>query len=211
MIQNEKFTDLQNNFCNSSTMEYNDLKTDSECENSDNDLSPQNNSKCAVEVENKNPGVKCLNESKMNKIDKFVKRKACSNKLISLNDALVNCITDFESGDSFDLLMEESNKNSLSSNIFSNSLNRKRKMLYPSVVDVLLKRNKSKLSSSVSNNIHTKNDVKVNGFGIGDLVWAKMGKYPVWPGIIIEDPESNIFSKSKLVLNWCINYKKMFL
>lgn len=209
IIQNKKLKDLKNNFRNSSTMKYNDLKIDFECKNSNDDLLPHNNTKCVIEEENKNPDVKYLNESKMSKTDTFVKRDAYLNKQISLNDALVDCISNFDSGDSFDLLMEEPNKNGLSSKILSNSLNRKRKMLYPSVVDVLLKRNKSKLSSSVSNNIYKKKyDVKVNGFGTGDLVWAKMGKYPVWPGIIIEDPESNTFSKSKHKL--FSNFKNTF-
>lgn len=64
----------------------------------------------------------------------------------------------------------------------------------------LPKKNKSKLSSSVSNNtiINARNG-KLNEYSLADIVWAKTGKYPVWPGIIINDPESNKFSKSKFV------------
>lgn len=64
----------------------------------------------------------------------------------------------------------------------------------------LPKKNRSKLSSSVSNNIliNVRNG-KLNEYNLGDIVWAKTGKYPVWPGIIINDPESNKFSKSKCV------------
>lgn len=39
-------------------------------------------------------------------------------------------------------------------------------------------------------------DGKSNAYTIGDIVWAKTGKYPVWPGIVITDPESNKFCKS---------------
>ncbi|XP_025198464.1 probable methylthioribulose-1-phosphate dehydratase isoform X2 [Melanaphis sacchari] len=38
---------------------------------------------------------------------------------------------------------------------------------------------------------------KRNVFNIGDMVWAKTGKYPVWPGIVMTDPETNKFSKNK--------------
>ncbi|XP_001949266.2 probable methylthioribulose-1-phosphate dehydratase isoform X2 [Acyrthosiphon pisum] len=34
-------------------------------------------------------------------------------------------------------------------------------------------------------------------FNVGDMVWAKTGKYPVWPGIVITDPETNKFSKNE--------------
>lgn len=62
----------------------------------------------------------------------------------------------------------------------------------------LAKKNKLQLNSSTSNNSNSNLQYsKINGFSIGDIVWAKVGKYPVWPGIIISDPESNRFSKSK--------------
>lgn len=60
------------------------------------------------------------------------------------------------------------------------------------------KRNQLQLISSVSNNLHLNmRSGKTNRLSIGDMVWAKTGKYPIWPGIIISDPESNKFSKSK--------------
>lgn len=53
-------------------------------------------------------------------------------------------------------------------------------------------------SSSVSNNSSVRNTkARKNDFIVGDLVWAKIGKYPVWPGIIISDPESNKIFKGK--------------
>lgn len=60
-------------------------------------------------------------------------------------------------------------------------------------------KNKSKLSLPVSNhiNINMQNG-KINGYEIGDILWAKTGKYPVWPGIVINDPETNNYYKSKL-------------
>lgn len=63
------------------------------------------------------------------------------------------------------------------------------------VVNNVSKKNKSN-SNKMNCNIRNS---KVNGFNIGDIILAKVGKYPVWPGIIVNDPESNMFSKSKLV------------
>lgn len=59
------------------------------------------------------------------------------------------------------------------------------------------KRNNS--SSSTNNNKPNKHNIKskVKGYSLGDLVWAKSGKFPIWPGIIINEPESQIYSKSK--------------
>lgn len=63
------------------------------------------------------------------------------------------------------------------------------------------KRKKSKLSLkpvSNNNNITSRmRDGKINVFSIGDMVWAKTGKYPIWPAIITEDPVSKKFYKSK--------------
>ncbi|VVC32689.1 Class II aldolase/adducin N-terminal,Methylthioribulose-1-phosphate dehydratase,PWWP [Cinara cedri] len=79
-----------------------------------------------------------------------------------------------------------------------NSLGRK-------TVIISTKKNKSKLPvssvsspASTSNNVHsnTRNN-KVNEFNIGDIVWAKPGKYPVWPGIVISDPNFNIHYKEE--------------
>lgn len=47
---------------------------------------------------------------------------------------------------------------------------------------------------SIRNNLN-KNDKKK--FEVGDIVLAKVGKYPVWPGIVMNDPESNLITKSK--------------
>lgn len=61
-----------------------------------------------------------------------------------------------------------------------------------SMANVLPKKIKSKLSSSVPNS----NITNVNPFSLGDIVWAKTGKYPVWPGILINEPGTNMVSKS---------------
>jgi len=61
-----------------------------------------------------------------------------------------------------------------------------------SMASVSPKRSKPKLSSFGSNN----NLSKMNKFSAGDIVWAKTGKYPVWPGIIIKEPVTNLVSKS---------------
>lgn len=66
------------------------------------------------------------------------------------------------------------------------------------VVRISPKKNKSKLSVSNDVLVNVQNG-KLNEYSLGDIVLAKVGKYPVWPGIIINDPESNIFSKSKCV------------
>ncbi|KAF0758213.1 methylthioribulose-1-phosphate dehydratase isoform X1 [Aphis craccivora] len=57
---------------------------------------------------------------------------------------------------------------------------------------ILNKKSNGKSSPTVLNN--SNNDQK-NGFTIGDMVWAKTGKYPLWPGIVILDPETNKFTK----------------
>lgn len=70
------------------------------------------------------------------------------------------------------------------------------------VVTTSNKRNKSKLPApSMSNSINSVpyND-KVNNYTLGDIVWAKPGKYPIWPGIVISDPESKIHYKSNLLI-----------
>lgn len=57
---------------------------------------------------------------------------------------------------------------------------------------------KADSSLSVSNHSSVRNTkARKNDYSVGDLVWAKIGKYPVWPGIIISDPESNKTFKSK--------------
>lgn len=32
-------------------------------------------------------------------------------------------------------------------------------------------------------------------YKIGDIVWAKIGKYPFWPSIVCVDPKYNIYMK----------------
>lgn len=51
------------------------------------------------------------------------------------------------------------------------------------------------LPSTNNKQIHKINSL-VNAFHVGDIVWAKTGKYPFWPGIVTEDPRTNEFSKS---------------
>jgi len=36
-------------------------------------------------------------------------------------------------------------------------------------------------------------------FEVGDIVWAKVGKFPYWPSIICNDPLTNVHVKSKFV------------
>jgi len=55
---------------------------------------------------------------------------------------------------------------------------------------------KSNGKSSPTAAIDNMSNGKRNSFNVGDMVWAKTGKYPVWPGIVITDPETNKFSKS---------------
>jgi len=39
---------------------------------------------------------------------------------------------------------------------------------------------------------------KKNDFEIGDIVWAKIGRYPFWPSIVCIDPETNVYIKGSL-------------
>jgi len=41
------------------------------------------------------------------------------------------------------------------------------------------------------------NEKKIN-FEIGDIVWAKIGKYPFWPSIVCIDPDTNTYLKGSL-------------
>lgn len=61
------------------------------------------------------------------------------------------------------------------------------------------KKKKPKTTSVSNNNNITSRmrDGKINIYSIGDMVWAKTGKYPIWPAIITNDPSSNKFYKSK--------------
>lgn len=36
---------------------------------------------------------------------------------------------------------------------------------------------------------------EINDYKIGDIVWAKIGKYPFWPSIVCYDPKSKTFIK----------------
>lgn len=75
------------------------------------------------------------------------------------------------------------------------------------VIGNLKKKNKTKLSSLVSNDINENmRNGKLNEYRIGDIVWAKTGKYPVWPAIITNDPELKKFSKSKYRCTFSNNY-----
>lgn len=58
---------------------------------------------------------------------------------------------------------------------------------------------KKNSSSSVVNFTNMRNG-KIDGFSVGDIVWAKTGKYPIWPGIIISDPVLHKFHKSNYEL-----------
>jgi len=59
--------------------------------------------------------------------------------------------------------------------------------------------NKRKINEELDLSLASNNasNGKRNIFNIGDMVWAKTGKYPVWPGIVITDPETNKFLKNK--------------
>ncbi|XP_022180883.1 probable methylthioribulose-1-phosphate dehydratase isoform X2 [Myzus persicae] len=60
--------------------------------------------------------------------------------------------------------------------------------------------NKRKFNEELDLSLASVNDMsngKRNVFNVGDMVWAKTGKYPVWPGIVITDPETNKFSKNE--------------
>lgn len=44
----------------------------------------------------------------------------------------------------------------------------------------------------------TPNNEKKRDFEIGDIVWAKIGRYPFWPSIVCIDPETNVYIKGSL-------------
>uniref|UniRef100_A0A2S2NQX5 Histone-lysine N-methyltransferase NSD3 n=1 Tax=Schizaphis graminum TaxID=13262 RepID=A0A2S2NQX5_SCHGA len=57
-----------------------------------------------------------------------------------------------------------------------------------------------KQKESIENAEHespTSNENK-NDFEIGDIVWAKIGRYPFWPSMVCVDPDTNIHIKGSL-------------
>ncbi|XP_050534939.1 uncharacterized protein LOC126901982 isoform X2 [Daktulosphaira vitifoliae] len=64
----------------------------------------------------------------------------------------------------------------------------------------IIKKKKKQICSSKSGQFSDKNHLLLSNYCIGDIVWAKMGKYPVWPGIIVNDPDENIFFKKNSTL-----------
>ncbi|XP_044753544.1 uncharacterized protein LOC123312969 [Coccinella septempunctata] len=65
-----------------------------------------------------------------------------------------------------------------------------------SVMKKKLKKNRAAdaVESPILNNIK-----KVHEFKVGDLVWGKIGNYPYWPGLVVEDPETSDFKKIRLL------------
>jgi len=53
---------------------------------------------------------------------------------------------------------------------------------YRKINFILTKKSNGKSSPTVTNN-NMNNNGKRNTYNVGDMVWAKTGKYPVWPGI----------------------------
>lgn len=76
----------------------------------------------------------------------------------------------------------------LNSNLLSN--NKTENKLTPNLKRDLVNKSKVEESSKIKEN-----------YDIGDIVWAKIGKYPFWPSVVCFDPKSNIYSKgsSKLL------------
>lgn len=62
-------------------------------------------------------------------------------------------------------------------------------------VSILPKRKNSK-SPDQSTSSTRKYYNKLNEYSIGDIVWAMTDQDPVWPGIVVSDPETNIYYKS---------------
>lgn len=58
--------------------------------------------------------------------------------------------------------------------------------------------------NALQTNNSSKIVISVKDHEIGDIVWAKLGKFPFWPSIVCLDPKSKIFIKSKYFI--CIKY-----
>lgn len=50
---------------------------------------------------------------------------------------------------------------------------------------------------STRNSLNKNNIDKVNQLEVGDIVLGKTGKFPLWPGIVTSDPDSDKIIKSK--------------
>lgn len=103
-----------------------------------------------------------------------VKNKRKSNKRL-FNEKCDNSLVDDPS----------KSQNSLETTFINSKKSKKSKLPDPSTCKII--------NSVSDNNI-------VNDYSIGDIVWAKANKYPIWPGIVIKDPESNIYYKSNLLI-----------
>lgn len=56
---------------------------------------------------------------------------------------------------------------------------------------------KKVISKTGTNEVDLKNNSTnlLSTYQIGDLVWAKIGKYPLWPSIVCIDPDTNTYIK----------------
>lgn len=52
-----------------------------------------------------------------------------------------------------------------------------------------------------SRQISSKYKQSFEDYKVGDIVWAKMSKYPYWPSVICLDPESKIYIKGIVKCN----------
>jgi len=56
--------------------------------------------------------------------------------------------------------------------------------------------NDTEVDNSLLENSITSGECK--NFKVGDIIWAKIGKYPFWPSVICIDPQSKIFIKGTI-------------
>lgn len=102
------------------------------------------------------------------------------NKSDCLEEDKLSCLTSSPTPVDHDILADTSNLDDK-----SKSLSKESSIKEESIEDV-------KHESPTSGNEKNKN------FEIGDIVWAKIGKYPFWPSIVCIDPDTNTYLKGSL-------------
>lgn len=118
---------------------------------------------------------------------------------IASNDIELQISTNTINSDNNHTLHEISN---LNSNLLSN--NKTESILTPNLKQDLVKKSKVNVSQSLFEESTIIGETE--NYDIGDIVWAKIGKYPFWPSVVCFDPKSNIYFKgsSKLYYSYTI-------
>lgn len=130
-----------------------------------------------------------------------------------------NLLTPFHSQDSpYDTEVNPTNERNLNSdeNVESTEVS--------NLDSNLLSHNDAEIALTPLLNQNSLNDTEVNSiidkslttnqnldYKVGDIVWARIGKYPFWPSVVCIDPTSNTYiSKIILYYHFCLLFHKLY-